>query len=57
VEFGEVVDGLNVVCEQVQALGHAPVPGDLADSAVYHFYPSLDQARESASRRKFPNFR
>jgi hypothetical protein len=46
VVFGEVVDQVNVSYEQVQALGQAPVPGDLSDSAVYHFYPSLDQARE-----------
>jgi 2-polyprenyl-3-methyl-5-hydroxy-6-metoxy-1,4-benzoquinol methylase len=46
VVFGEVVDQVDVAYEQVQALGQAPVPGDLSDSAVYHFYPSLDQARE-----------
>jgi 2-polyprenyl-3-methyl-5-hydroxy-6-metoxy-1,4-benzoquinol methylase len=46
VVFGEVADRVNVAYEQLQALGPVPVPDDLGDSAVYHFYPSLDQARE-----------
>lgn len=46
VVYGEVVDNLDDSYEMVQALGDAPVPGDLSDEAVYHFYPSLDQARE-----------
>ena len=47
VVFGEVADQVNVAFEQLQALGPVPVvPDDLSDSAVYHFYPSLDQARE-----------
>lgn len=46
VMFGEVVDKVNIAYDQVQAQGQAPIPGDLSDSAVYHFYPSLDQARQ-----------
>ncbi len=45
VVFGEVVDQVNTAFDQVQAPGQAPVPGELADSAVYHFYPALDQVR------------
>jgi len=45
VVFGEVADRVDVSYEQLRALGPVPVPDDLGDSAVYHFYPSLDQAR------------
>jgi hypothetical protein len=43
--YGEVVDRVDVSLEQVPALGRAPIPEGLDHSAVYHFYPSLEQAR------------
>ncbi len=50
VVFGEVVDQVDEGFAKLQALGPAPaienIPADAGDSAVYHFYPSLDQARE-----------
>ena len=50
VVLGEVVDKVDTGYAQLQALGPVLVPNDipddLADPAVYHFYPSLDQARE-----------
>ncbi len=42
---GELVDQVDASLEQV--LGpDQPLSGTLADSAVYHFYPTLEQARE-----------
>jgi 2-polyprenyl-3-methyl-5-hydroxy-6-metoxy-1,4-benzoquinol methylase len=41
---GELVDGVAEAYEQMQAPGE-PVPGDLVDSAVYHYYPPLEQVR------------
>lgn len=45
VVLGELVDEVDVAYAQVK-VSDQPVPGALADAAVYHFYPSLDQARE-----------
>ncbi len=46
VVLGEVVDRLSLAEAQIRALGPSvPVPADLADPAVYHFYPSLEQVR------------
>ncbi len=45
VVLGEVVDRVDLSLERIQALGDAPVPAEIADPAVYHFYPSLDQVR------------
>jgi 2-polyprenyl-3-methyl-5-hydroxy-6-metoxy-1,4-benzoquinol methylase len=48
VVYGELVDQIQVAYEQVIAPDQpagAPSNGDLEDAAVYHFYPSLDQAR------------
>lgn len=42
---GEVVDEVDAAYAQIKA-SDQPAPGALADVAVYHFYPSLDQARE-----------
>ena len=41
---GEWVDGIDDAYEQAMALGQ-PVPGDLSDRAVYHYYPPLEQVR------------
>ncbi len=45
VVLGEIVDRVDLSLERIQALGDAPIPAELADPAVYHFYPSLDQVR------------
>ena len=44
VVFGEWVDGIYEAYEQVKTL-RQPVPGDLSDRAVYHYYPSEEQVR------------
>ncbi len=43
VVFGEVADKVDEACEQLKALG--AVPDELADAAVYHYHPSLEQVR------------
>ena len=45
VVLGELVNEVDAAYAQVEA-SDQPVPRALADAAVYHFYPSLDQARE-----------
>lgn len=46
VVFGEVVDQVEEAYEQVMALEKTEAPdGELADSAVYHYHPSLEQVR------------
>ncbi len=44
VVFGEVVDEVDTSFEQIRGIDQ-PVPSGLSDSAVYHFYPSLEQAQ------------
>ncbi len=46
---GEVVDEVDASLEQATALDQPP-SGALADAAVYHFYPTLEQAREWIDR-------
>ena len=41
---GEAVDGIDEAYEQVTRLGQ-PVPGDLSDRAVYHYFPPVEQVR------------
>lgn len=41
---GEWVDEIDDAYEQAMAPGQ-PVPGDLADRAVYHYYPPVEQVR------------
>jgi 2-polyprenyl-3-methyl-5-hydroxy-6-metoxy-1,4-benzoquinol methylase len=43
VVFGEVADKVDEAYEQMKALGM--VPDELADVAVYHYHPSLEQVR------------
>jgi 2-polyprenyl-3-methyl-5-hydroxy-6-metoxy-1,4-benzoquinol methylase len=43
VVFGEVADKVDKVYEQMKVLG--TVPDELADAAVYHYHPSLEQVR------------
>lgn len=46
VVFGEVVDKVEEAYEQVMALEKTEAPdGELADKAVYHYHPSLEQVR------------
>jgi ubiquinone/menaquinone biosynthesis C-methylase UbiE len=52
VVFGEVVDEIDETYNQVMA-STQPVGGGLSDSAVYHFYPSLEQAREWITQAGF----
>lgn len=44
VVLGEVVDGVDDAYERARVPGQ-PVPVGLADRAVYHYYPSLEQVR------------
>lgn len=44
--FGEVADGLEEAHEEgAMALEEPVLSGDLADTIVYHYYPSLEQVR------------
>jgi hypothetical protein len=43
VVLGEVVDELEAAYEK--SLGVPLVPGQLADKAVYHYYPGVEQVR------------
>lgn len=49
VVLGEVVDEVDEAITQVKSLGQT-VPLNQADAAVYHFYPSIDQAHEWIKR-------
>jgi len=44
VVFGEAVDGIEEAYEQAKVLGEL-MPGDLADRAVYHYFPPLEQVQ------------
>jgi SAM-dependent methyltransferase len=41
---GEWVDGIDEAYKHVKTLGQ-PVPGDLSDKSVYHYYPPVEQVR------------
>jgi 2-polyprenyl-3-methyl-5-hydroxy-6-metoxy-1,4-benzoquinol methylase len=45
VVLGEVVDKLDAACGQVLTLEGQEITGELADPAVYHYHPSLEQVR------------
>jgi 2-polyprenyl-3-methyl-5-hydroxy-6-metoxy-1,4-benzoquinol methylase len=46
VVYGEWVDEISDAYEQVMAMAPGqPVPGNLADRAVYHYYPPVQQVR------------
>jgi cyclopropane fatty-acyl-phospholipid synthase-like methyltransferase len=45
VVYGEVADRVEQACAQVRALGTSALPPELADGAVYHYHPSLEQVR------------
>ena len=42
---GEVADKVEEIYEQVQATEASMIPGELADSAVYHYHPPLEQVQ------------
>ncbi len=47
VVYGEVADEVDSNYAQLIVMDpNQPLPGDLADRAVYHFHPSLDQVRQ-----------
>jgi 2-polyprenyl-3-methyl-5-hydroxy-6-metoxy-1,4-benzoquinol methylase len=43
--FGEVVDEIDAAYAQAAALDWQAIPGEQADLAVYHYYPSPEQVR------------
>jgi SAM-dependent methyltransferase len=45
VVFGEIVDNIDVVYPKIMAQDWQEVDGEESDPAVYHFLPSLEQAR------------
>jgi len=45
VVYGELVDRVDAAYAQMMT-SDQPVPSELEDAAVYHFYPSLDQVRQ-----------
>jgi cyclopropane fatty-acyl-phospholipid synthase-like methyltransferase len=45
VVFGEVADRVEETWAYVQASGPSVLPHELADGAVYHYHPSLEQVR------------
>jgi cyclopropane fatty-acyl-phospholipid synthase-like methyltransferase len=46
VVYGEVAAEVNEVYEKVMAMKFEDVPDDLADKAVYHYYPPVSQVRK-----------
>jgi 2-polyprenyl-3-methyl-5-hydroxy-6-metoxy-1,4-benzoquinol methylase len=53
VVFGEVAAEVDVAFEQVMAMEYGDVPDELADKAVYHYYPSVEQVRKWLDQEKF----
>jgi cyclopropane fatty-acyl-phospholipid synthase-like methyltransferase len=53
VVFGEVVAEVDEAFEKVMAMDYEDIPGELADKAVYHYYPSVDQVRKWLDQEKF----
>jgi hypothetical protein len=43
--FGEVADRVEEAYEQAMALEPSLIPNELADRAVYHYHPPLEQVR------------
>jgi len=50
VVFGEVADKVEEIYAKVKALEWSRIPDELADSAVYHYHPSLEQVRTWVSQ-------
>lgn len=53
VVFGEVAAEVDVAFEKVMAMDYEDVPDELADKAVYHYYPSVEQVRKWLDQEKF----
>jgi 2-polyprenyl-3-methyl-5-hydroxy-6-metoxy-1,4-benzoquinol methylase len=54
VVYGEVVAEVDEAFEKVMAMAYGDVPDDdLADKAVYHYYPSVEQVRKWLDQEKF----
>jgi trans-aconitate methyltransferase len=45
VVFGKLVSDVDLAYECVKASGMSALSGELADRAVYHYYPALEQVR------------
>lgn len=52
VVFGELVADVDEAYEIVMAMKDMDIPGDLADKAVYHYYPSIDQVHQWLDEQK-----
>jgi SAM-dependent methyltransferase len=53
VVYGELVAEVDAAYEKVMAMAYEDIPGDLADRAVYHYYPSVEQVRQWLDREEF----
>jgi cyclopropane fatty-acyl-phospholipid synthase-like methyltransferase len=53
VVYGEVAAEVAETSEKVVAMAFEDIPDDLADKAVYHFYPSVEQVRTWLDQEKF----
>jgi len=54
VVYGEVAAEVDEAFEKVMALANGEVPNDdLADKAVYHYYPSVEQVKKWLDQEKF----
>lgn len=54
VVFGELAADVDETFEKVMAMAYGDVPDDdLADKAVYHYYPSVEQVQKWLNQEKF----
>ena len=53
VVFGELAADVDEAYEIVMAMENMDIPGELADKAVYHYYPSVDQVHQWLDQEKF----
>ena len=53
VVFGEVAADVDEAYQIVIAMGEMDIPGELADKAVYHYYPSIDQVHVWLDQERF----
>ena len=52
VVFGEVAAEVDVAFEKVMAAENGDIPDELTDSAVYHYYPGVEQVRKWLEQEK-----
>jgi 2-polyprenyl-3-methyl-5-hydroxy-6-metoxy-1,4-benzoquinol methylase len=50
---GEIADKVEPACEKILQMDLQDIPDELADEAVYHFYPALEQVRDWLSKAGF----